>query len=424
MMQKKYILLIVTLICGTSQLDAFRWCNLFNPYDWLLIRYSIDRGCHCLNASYEHLFNARSYQADENESCGSNQFRKRADILQLFQDEQDFLAALKGSEFEAEAALLAQKYNLNDDDSTIGICTPCGNLEADNFMFSYHYQLPHQFFLTLYLPIVRMQLKNVRWIPSRNTSSKSFEDNFTNNLITGMERFGGLCLYNWRRIGVGDLTLQASWGKRFLQRRPWLKQVRLHLRGGVTIPTGKKEDDNIMFGTPFGTEGGGGFMGAGTLEFRFGQYLTVGGDVELVYAFGNTRARRIKTDVAQTDFLFINKAIAYKSIGFTEHFTLFAEATDFWKNLSLSIAYQYTKQQDDELFINNYRTDHFVLNSAQKLQEWTTHSIVAGIHWDGLDSYEPTRWGPPRFTFMVKHGFNGQRAILADTVTFSFEWDF
>lgn len=406
--------LVVLSLCG--QITAgIPHLNLFNPYDWLVRGNDRAGACWQWTVGYEGEFNQRSYQADEDENGNSNCFRKRADVLQLYQDEQDLLAALKGDEFTTELGQLSTKFNLNDDDGTYGLFIPCGSFNVHNILLSARYYLSNAFYVSAHLPIVSMELKDVAWNPSPKNTNQTFDSQITEDLVTDIEQIGNINLHNWKRTGVGDLALMGWWGRDFHQTRPFLQNVYLGLRGGLIFPTGKDTDENVMLGLPFGHDAGVGILGGGHLEMTFCDYYHFGIDGELLHLFGETRDRRIKTDAAQTDLVFLSKVCAFAEPGFTQHFTLYLGAEDFCWGLSTRLAYQYTRQQEDKLFLGSDHFDSVTANSAESLQDWTTHSLVFNIAYDFYrEGCDPAF--RPHISFFVKHGFNGSRAILADTI--------
>lgn len=426
-MQKKLFLFtgfFGLLGCGLSTIDAGTpRLNLFNPYDVLVLPPERPDVCWQATFGYEGAFSVKAYQADEDENGNSQCFRKRADALQLFQDEQDFLAGLKGDEFESSYSQFAQKFNLDDDDGTFGLYIPCGKFKMNNYMFSLRRYLPHGFTVGAYLPVISMKLENVTWRPAPNNNNTTFESQITNDLITDIENLADINLRGWDRTGVGDFALLTHWSHCFPQARPLLKNVDFGLKAGLTFPTGKHANEDVLLGLPFGYNAGVGILFGGKLELWLADYYRFGIDAELLQLFGETRERRIKTDLAQTDLLFLQKVCAFTEPGFTQHFTLYLEAAQFCYGLSARFAYQYTKQQEDKLFLG---TDHFdcvIANTAESLQEWTTHSLVWNIDYDFYNGCDCAAY-KPYVSLFVKYGFNGSRALLASTAGAIFSIDF
>lgn len=397
--------------------------NLFNPYDCV-----VTPGRVLLNNSQaicacEYAFKGVGYQTEENERCNSNSFRKRADILQLYQNQQDALAALKGDMFSSARSQLAQRFNINDDDSTIGLFIPCGKMDINNLMLTGRYAFTDNFSFSVHLPVISMQLNNMSWQKSPSTNIESFEDAMTTDFIRALEEIGDIHLMGWRRTGIGDLAA-LIWGEHYFpQSRPILVGTLLNGRVGFTFPTGKKEEGDYIFCPPFGNGGGLGLLGGVHLDLYFTHRIRAGFDVELLYLWGHNQEIRIKTDLRQTDLLFLQKACVFRKPGFTQHFTLSIGAQNFHDRLSVDCAYQFTKQQDTKIYVQSPKFDPFIVNSAESLQEWTTHSIEFGLSLD-LRNYEQPRASQPYLQLIFKHGFNGQRAVLMDSVTGLFAIEF
>lgn len=333
------------------------------------------------------------------------------------------MAALKGNDFTAATSQLGQQFNFDDDNGTEGLLIPCGKFDVQNWMLSARYYLPHGFFFSMHLPIISMKLKNVSWRPAPNNTITTFDSEVTDNFVAAIEQVSGMNLYGWDRTGVGDVSAILWWQKHFPQARPILRDVRLMARGGVLFPTGDKIDSNIMLGLPFGYDASLGIIFGGNMELTWYSYLLFGVDVELLYLFGKTRERRIKTDEAQTDLLLLQKAYSHVEPGFTQHYTLYGRFQNFYRGLSIGLAYQYTKQQETFIALG---TDHFsmlIANTAESLQDWTAHNIVASLNYNFYDDCND-RCCKPWVSLLYKHGFNGSRAIIGDTFTAVLAVDF
>jgi hypothetical protein len=389
--------------------------NLFTPYDRLMTPPISPCVCWQVYGGYEGVLSQRSFQADEDEFGNFHCFRKRADVLQLYQDEQDLLAALKGSDFTTALAQLAQKFNIDDDNGLEGLFIPSGTFDVNNFMLSARRFLNYGFSVSAHLQILSMKLKEVSWRPSPQNSLTGFDGNVTDDFVAAVEAAGDINLYNWERKGVGDIAALVWWEQDFPQARPLLKNVNLGLRTGLLFPTGKQLDEDVMLGVPFGGGAGVGILGAGTLEMSFCSWYLFGIDAELTYLFGKTRSRRIKTDPAQTDLTFLTKACVYTEPGVLQHFTLYGRFDHFVGGVSAQVAYQYTKQQDTDIFFGTSKYDVAIARRAESLESWTNHSVVFSFDFDFCNSRNEPGYNPYLSVF-YKHGFNGSRAVLFDTM--------
>ena len=388
--------------------------NLFTPYDILLAPSFSADWCWFLSATLEHAFKERSYQYDENERGNSNCFRKRADVLQLFQNEQDALAALKGGDPSDYLSKLGQTFNLNDDNETHDLFIPCGTLRADNLLLSAWWSWSPDWAFSLHLPVVFMTLKDVAWLPASSTTLQTFESDFGIDVLQQIQQSGAQSLSGWQRAGLGDLTAQLSWEHSFPQSRPFLKNVLLFARLGAIFPTSKRPDYQLLFGTALGNDSGVGMLVALNLDLNVGKHLHLGVDAEITTLWGTCRMRPIRTNEAQTDLLFLQQAYTLSDPGFTQHFTLYAGGVEFWRGLSVKLAYQYTKRQEDRLYLGSFHYSSFIMNGAESLQEWTAHDLIGVISYNFNEATDDAL--TPSLSLFLKHGFNGQRAVLFDSV--------
>lgn len=411
----KQLKALIIMFCGVVYAGTPP-INLFDPYDILMLPIHWPDSRFQFVVGYEGSFKANAYQDDFDETGAAPFCKKRHNILQLWQDKQDAIAAFKGFLPESKLGQFAQQLNINDDNGGYGHYIPCGDLQVHaNAMFTAAYHFTNNASLYAFLPYFDVALKNVRW---RECPDIPFYENFiAGNLIQKIEELACINLGSWHRKGVGDFTLLGTWFKDYIQSRLLLRNVRVGLRGGLLFPTGKPQDEDRLFAFPFGYDSGFGILFAGHLELWIGNYCTLGIDTQFLNLFGNTRARRIKINEAQTDLLLLAKIPTFLSPGFIQHYTLYLEASRFLGGLSARIAYQYTKQNESKIYLCSNLYSPRIANSAESLQDWTNHSVVFQLLYDGYHGQENARIKPYGSLF-AKWGFNGRRAVLCDTVGF------
>jgi len=410
MIKRTLAFIMLVGIAATPLLKAVIPYNIFHPYDVLVMPYRAPIDHVRIMVGYEGAVHVRGFIGDDTDMLTRTQ--TSVNVLQIWQREQDAIAAFKGANPETPIGQLAQQLNIDDDNTKHGIFTPCAKLHMPvNAMFGIQWRLPHGIKLAAFIPYLVVQLSDVHW--KQKNPLVTYEEIITPDLIAQIEQVSGMNLFGWKRHGFGDMLVQADYTTYFPQNKPWLKNVGIDVRGGILFPTGLKENINCVMGLPFGYDAGVGILAAARLELCYIHQVLFGVDVELLHLFGNTRCRRIKVDPAQTDLLFLTKASAFKDAGFTQHYTLYLEKLALYKGLSAQLAYQYTKHNDDTLYVCQEGFNNTVINSAESLQEWTTHNLVGKITYEWLDS---KGYVNPSFSVFVKAGFNGKRAILADTV--------
>jgi hypothetical protein len=272
-----------------------------------------------------------------------------------------------------------------------------------------------------------MQLKNVTWLDqTQSITADDFrvKEYLTNNFITNVKNLGCLDICGWTRNGVGDLLVLGEWMRNFEQSKKVLKNVRLSARLGLTLPTGKRTDEDKIFAFSFGNDGATGTIFGGGLDLTLGEYIKAGLDVQILYPFGNAKCRRIKTHCNQTEFLLLQKVDAFKEFGITQRFTLYAE---IWKpigGLSLKSGYQYMRHSEDFLYIRSNEFSNVIANTAENLQDWTMHSFLFSLNYDFFTGQEDERKVHPYFSIFAKVPFNGMRVAMERTAGLMLSIDF
>ncbi len=408
--------------------------NLFNVYDILLFKPMPFDASFDIDIAYENGFKVRAYQADPDDrfnvdtdqSEHTNVFRRHADVLELYQDSQDFFAALSGTKKLSQQDTDARLFNIRQA-KLDGKLKVVGDFEVPmNLMLAARCALPYNLTLGIYLPVLIAELKNIRW--KELSSEKDLPDHatFTGRLdreLGRLEKDGKFDLRKaWKHHGVGDLATVLWWWRDYPQAKQWLKNVKVGARGGLTFPTGSRGDLHKLFQQPFGHDGGVGLLFGGTLELGFGRYIKLGIDGEFLNLFGSVKERRFQTDSKQTDLTFLNKQHVHIDPGFVQHYTLYLKVPFFANGFSSTVAYQHTRQHEDSVALEKPLFDVRTINEAESLQDWTTHSIVWKLDYDpcSLDDHVIA----PSFSLFVKNGFNGKRALLFDTVGFQLNLNF
>lgn len=334
-------------------------------------------------------------------------------VLQIYQNNQNVLAAFKGFDSSSQIGKLSQLFNINDENGTQGIFVPTGNFKVPiNLMFAARYCFNWGFILGFYLPFYSMELNNVRW--RKQDCESSVEDQLEKDLIKLVCDISNLNISGWKRKGLGDFLTEMTWLGNFPQNKPLLSNVRVQTRFGVYAPTGKKQDEDKILAIPFGNDGSWGLQFGGGLDLTFGCLVRGGLDAEFLYLFGNTRCRRVKVDCNQTDLLFLTKLPAFREFGLGQQYNIYLETG--WGGISLKANYQYLKRNEDRISVFSDKVDPFIVNSAESLQDWTAHSAIFSVIYDAGRDFPDSHWGRPYISGWFKLGFNGKRAILLNTV--------
>jgi hypothetical protein len=412
-----------TLILGisllwTHQTHSIFNNNLFEPYDILLFRNIAPGAYFDVSVAYEGAYHARAFQADPDDRVfgpdhrqSSNVFRRPASVLQLWHNNQNLCNPLPNkTQAPTTDPLFDHIVNVPERKEDCHRLLVHADLEVPvNLMFAARFALPYNLTLAFYLPYRVVHLKHIRWQkPDEHPLSTELFDH-----VNKLERLTGIDLHNgWHREGIGDFSTVVWWSRFYQQHKEWLTGVDVGVRGGVIFPTGHRHHPDHLFSMPLGNDAGLGIVFGGTLEMSFGRYLALGIDGQFKHFTGTKEIRRIATNQSQTDLILPHKALAHTEPGFIQHYTLYLTLGGF-KGLSSTLAYQHTRQHETALILDRPAFSSTLVNAAEHLQDWTTHSIV----W--MLNYDPYEWYPesymPQVSLFVKKGFNGKRAILFDT---------
>jgi len=392
--------------------------NTIKPYDRYLWQRPKKTGEMQIGTYFTHTFKERAVWCDNTKICN---------ILQLYACNQNALAMVRGFDPSSEIGQFAAQLANVPDNGIRGHLIPSGSFHMSETALSAQYWLPHSFCIGLYMPIIHMTLNNVCWRDL--TEDITPEDWLTKQLLTDdlsrtVCNLGGPSLGGWHATGIGDISLIGKFQRDFPQSKPILTNVQIAAHLGISLPTGKRANEDLLFSLPLGYDGAPGILFGGALELTWKNHFVGGVELYLTQLIGNSRLRRIKTYCDQTDFLLLAKTNAHIDWGFIQRYRLYLGARDIMRGLSLDLAYQFQKQGDSlySLMGNSYITS--ITNSAEQLKFWTLHYFMLDLTYNfGYDQYSD-RLLSPALTLLYQHAFKGRRALLLDKWGFALSLNF
>ncbi len=400
---KKRILYL--LLLSSASTEAM---NLLRPYDTLIKPMFIPGYC----------FQVDTYGETGIKGTGYNSNGSSVNVLRIWNTEQDALAMLRGFPVTSPVGKLLSQIDANDDGIRGHFCID-GDLKMHfGGLFSAGYNFCDDWVVSAYLPIYATELTNVCFKDlTQDVTAEDIrvKELLTNSICQNVAELGCLDLSGWKRIGPGDLTFFLAWYRDFPQMKPLLRSVRLNWRLGLGIPTGFRWDEDRLFAIPYGYDGSVSLPFGVGLDLTFAFHVRTGFDVQLTHVFGNTRSRRIKTDISQTDLFLLQKAQVYRDPGIIQRYNLYFQLFRVVKGLSFMLGYQYYKQGADVISLEGNIFSQAVANSAIKLDEWTMHHIVVRADYDFGFHVDDDAWRP-QFELFARMPFNGKRVAVNTTI--------
>jgi hypothetical protein len=406
-MSRYKALYIYVLVFGCYSLNATFAINKIRQYDRYFWTGVQERGTWQFGAYAAPTYKVRGALDDQTKTCN---------ILQIYQNDQNALAMVRGFPTDSLIGQYAARLNDVADDCVRGRVVPNAALRMFEAGIGGWYWLPRGFSLGLFLPFFRMKLSNISWHDKTahvNEADMLTKDLLTNNLCKHVYQLGGLDIASpWKRSGIGDMSLIARWQRDFSQPKPILTNVYTSLYFGASLPTGKRADEDRLFALPFGYDGSSGVLFGGSLALTWKYHFVGGVDLDMTYLIGDTRCRRIKTTPNQSDLLLLAKTRVYVDWGFIQRYRLYLGAHEIIKGFSFDVNYQYQKQGDSA--VSMCTNDYIVstANTAESLKMWTLHQIGINAVYDFGFNMPDYRRCSPQIGLLWQHSFKGQRAIL------------
>jgi hypothetical protein len=404
-----FLIFLVVLVCGhyANGSGMFNWLR---PYDTLI--------------TPEHIYNCGLQltlfaEGGLRNAQGFNECGEPVNVLQIWDERQNAIAMLEGFPPESPISQKLAQLDITSDNGMRGYVKFNGELRLEGaFAVAAHYYFWEHLAVAVYFPFYSMSLSMYPHPLAQDDTSpeaQRIREYLTNNFDQNVFMLGnGLNLTGWKKSGPGDLVILAEWLKDFPQQmRPMLKNVRMVGRFGFNMPTGVRQDENQPFFPPFGYDGTVGVIAGGGLSITLACYMRLGFDVELVYQFSNTRERRIKTYPDQTELLLLQKVCAYRDFGLNQRFNIFAEFySDYIKELSLKIGYQFFKHNADTLAFSSCDFSASIANTAKSLDESTMQHVMINARYDLARHWPYDPRYKPYFSLYARLPFKGTNIAL------------
>jgi len=423
-MIKKNLILIIATLLYASTAEAFFPINYFRPWDVEnVVKPYRSKGAWLDVACLSEFGLSTVGRTSCEVLCEPSKDGQEVNVLHVWQDEQDGLAMLKGFNPSSAIGALGQQLNIDDDNGIRGHFKFCGDLDIkSNVIFSSRFYLKHNFIAGIYIPFVSLSLTTTYQDLTQMVTEEDFltKSLLTNNFAANVFELGnGLDINGWDRKGLGDIAALIEWSKNFPQAKPLLKNVNTHIRGGLTIPTGKAADPDQIMSIPLGNDGAFGLLFGAGLDLSLMRFINLGVDVEFLFLFSNERIRRVKTDQSQTELLLLEKTLALKDFGLTQRFNVYAELFKMFDRLTFRFTYQFWKHDDDRVTIacsNEFSS--IPANTAVSLEEWTMHHFIYNLSYDCEQEVGEDARVRPYFSLFYKQRINGKNSFMANTMGF------
>ncbi|MFC1894339.1 hypothetical protein ACFLYH_00130 [Candidatus Dependentiae bacterium] len=412
----KFFIWIFSVLCLYNTVFTYAPTNFYKPYDINFRMFEWENTRFKLGMNFEY-GDTRS---------GKNGDEDKVGILRLYNDSESALTMLmgakKGSEIYNLANNLIPAYSPATDDGIRGHIKFDGQYKDLDWTIWGKYKLPVEtlpgnFDFYIYVPFRYMEIDDIKiYDQTKNVLSSDRDVKFylTDNLKENVKRLGDLNLNSWKKFGISDIVFMLGWYKDYKQAKEHLKNVRISFKLGLSVPSGSVKDEDEAFSLPLGNDGGWGIPLTAGLDLDFVKKFRAGLEFEMICFFDKTKEMRLKTDVNQTDYLFLHKGVATRSYGFYWKFNLYVQAKHFLGGLSAMVAYQFLKHDNDTLTAQSNDFSYNIINSAESLEEWGTQNFIFQFNYDFFKSCKHS-WFKPQLSIFAKLPVTGKRVMNAYT---------
>jgi len=366
-------------------------------------------------------------------SYDSQSFNEDGDVvnaLQIYEPQQNVFGLFQGlgnaSKFNQFVNSLAGGAGGGVDNGENGLFTPTGTFDGAQVAFLASYLFHEHCYFKIAVPVYKINLTNVNWEYTGNDDTfagQAIQTELINSFTTQALQDFNLSVGDWQETGLGDVTMLLDYICDYSQGRTLLRNVRIHLRLGLTLPTGVVANENQIMSVPFGNDGSVGLPFGGGLDINLGRYFQCGFRGEFLYLWGNEKLRRVTNFPGQTSLLTPQVTMTYKEYGFIQQFDLYVQAYNVAGGLSAKLAYEYYKKGQDQISVQAPGFNYTLMNTSPRLDEETRHNLIAMVSFDSAFLHKCDKIHPQAEIF-VNMPFNGSFTSLLSSVGLQMTLDF
>lgn len=354
----------------------------------------------------------------------------KVNALQIYEPAQNVLGLFQGlgnaSQFNQLVNSLAGGSGGGVNNGENGMFTPTGVFDGAQVAFLASYMFHQHCYFKIAVPVYKINLTDVNWLYTGSDDTfagQSIQTELVSSFITSAQQDFNLAVGDWSETGLGDITMLLDYVCDYPQGRSVLRNVRVHLRLGLSVPTGILANENQVMSVPFGNDGSVGLPFGGGLDINLGRYFQCGFRGQFLYLWGNEKLRRVASFPGQTTLLLPQVAMVYKEYGFVQEFDLYAQAYNIVGGLSLKLAYEYYRKAQDLISVQTPGFNYEQINTDLRLNEETRHNLITVLSFDSAFLQHCPRLHP-QVSIFVNTPFNGSCTSLLSTVGLQLALDF
>lgn len=306
-----------------------------------------------------------------------------------------------------------------------------GKFTAIEAITNFYQNLACGFFMQLQVPFRSLKVSNTRFVdlsPASseccpNRSTVEWQD-FLNNFNAILARYNlGFC--NTTNTGIGDTTVLFGWTNNY-QKTEVLDYIDVSYKGGILIPTGKKKNQNEIFGFPLGYDGHVGIPTSLDVSIGAYEWFTLGIHGGALFFFNHTECMRIKTDINQTGIIKLATAKTLIEKGPIWDIGAYVKADHLGCGVSVTLGYTIVTKEEDCACAGDCAGgptvfDPIIVNSDEQLKGWTMHNLHLLVE---LDLTKEGHHVGPRIGFIYNANIGGKRNFKTNMVGGAFGLDF
>ncbi len=416
---KKFLLLIFLFLFFVNSKSDLQFCNLSSPYEWIFDQsryylYGCDENyCVAVSVRGEFSYNVDGYGGHDIFVDGKDtKFKSKVNPCNFLGGPQNEISSFYGVDLDYDSGLYIENFTKYGGATANEVRDFNGNVFLGAVNFSIEKWFAEVFRLGFYIPWYNFKLKNLE---ISDLSNKNYFEYYLSSNIDEIFFEKAFKFQDYNLSGFGDCDLLFSWQDNFMEKRDFISSISCALRAGLHFPTGKYVNtEDTLLKIPFGYDSLWGIPFGGSIEIDVGKYFDMGLSIDCISLFGDIRERYIKTDLRQTELLFATKSYSFINSGFKQKYTLYLGLHNKEKVFSITSAYQYNKQNESDITVCSDQYSSAIAGTMQRLDSWTAHHVIFNAEWrTGIKNEDLV------FSFFTKIGFNGERALVADTLGFS-----
>lgn len=282
------------------------------------------------------------------------------------------------------------------------------------------------FFAEAVIPFRYLQVKNISWTDQtdRTAGGELTKLDIVTADLVNVLNVHNVSIADTKKASLGDVQINVGWTHNNNTKN--CDFIDTTIKAGVSVPSGKKKDENKAFSLAAGYDGHTALPVSFDMAVGMYEWLNWGAHVGGTFFLKDTKEIRMQTNTRQNGFIKLGLGKAKRDRGNLFDVGTYVKADHIAGGLSVLVGYNFVSQKSSSLKAEN--TTDFptaTINDDEMLKAWNAHTLNGTVEYDFSKDGKKCH---PVVGLSYSRPVAGKRVFTTNTVAGSvgahFTWNF